>query len=140
MKFLIKAAFWLTIVLILLPGGEKQSNSPAPQVGAADAVTAAGAAVADMRQFCSRQPEACTIGSQAAVALGQKAQTGAKMLYEFLTDRLSPQETGSVNATKTSQGSASGGASLPSQHTLTPSDLAPTWRGPEARREAKRPA
>ena len=80
MKFLIKAAFWLTIVLILLPSGEKQSTSPAPEVGAADAVTAAGAAVADIRQFCSRQPEACTIGSQAAVALGQTAQTGAQML------------------------------------------------------------
>jgi hypothetical protein len=140
MKFLFKAAFWLTIVVLLLPADEKHAGASAPQVGATEAVSAAGAAVSDMRQFCTRQPDACTVGSQAAVVLGHKAQAGAKMLYDFLSDRLGPQETGSVAATKTSERPAAGGANPASQHTLTPSDVAPAWRGPEPRREAKRPA
>jgi hypothetical protein len=136
MRFLIKAAFWLTIVALLLPGNEKQSTASEPYVGATEAVTAAGAAVSDMRQFCARQPDACTVGSHAAAALGQKAQSGAKRLYEFLHDRLGPNETGSVAATAPERPAAS----APSQHTLTPSDLAPTWRGPEPRRDPRRPA
>src|SRR5262245_9203896 len=124
MKFLLKAAFWLTIVVMLLPGDEKQTNSQASQVGATEAVSAAGAAVSDMRQFCTRQPEACMVGAQAAVALGQKAQAGAKMLYEFLNDRLGPQETGAVTGARAPERSA-GSANPSSQHTLTPGDLAP---------------
>jgi len=139
MKFLFKAAFWLTIVVMLLPGGEKPANPQVSQVGATDAMSAAGAAVSDMRQFCTRQPEACTIGAQAAVALGQKAQAGAKMLYDFLNDRLGPQETGTVTGAKAPERPAAG-ASPPSQHTLTPGDLAPAWRGPDPRRETKHPA
>ena len=97
MRFLLKAAFWLTIVALFLPAGENAKSS-APQVGASEAISAAGAAVADARQFCSRQPDVCVVGSQAASVLGQKAQNGAKMLYEFLSDRLGPDETGSVPA------------------------------------------
>ena len=67
-----------------------------PTIETAEAVSAASAAVSDMRQFCARQPEACSVGSQAAVAFGYKAQAGAKMLYDFLTEALAPRETGSV--------------------------------------------
>jgi uncharacterized protein DUF5330 len=132
MKFLLKAAFWLSIVVMLLPSGEK--SPPARQVDATDAVSAASAAVSDMRQFCARQPDACEVGSQAATVFGQKAQAGAKMLYEFLNERAGPNETGSVS------GKPTGNAAHRSQHTLTPDDLAPAWRGPEARRDGKRPA
>ena len=135
MKFLIKAAFWLAIVVMLLPSGEKRA-APAPEVGATEAVSAATSAMSDMRQFCARQPDACTVGSQAAVAFGQKAQAGAKMLYEFLNDKLGPNETGSVGKPA---GRPAGGAQ-PSQHTLTPGDLNPAWRGPEPRKDPKRPA
>ena len=89
MFFLIRAAFWLSIVIILLPTGSQQPKS-VPALKPAEAVSAASAAVSDMRQFCARQPEACTVGSQAAVAFGYKAQAGAKMLYDFLTDALAP--------------------------------------------------
>jgi Family of unknown function (DUF5330) len=129
-RFLLKAAFWLTIVVMFLPAGE--STPSAPQVGASEAISAASAAVSDARQFCSRQPDACAVGSQAATVLGQKAQNGAKMLYEFLSDRLAPDETGSVSAENADR---SAGAPS-SQHTLTPADQAPVWRGPEPRKDA----
>jgi len=124
MFFLIRVAFWLSIVIILLPTGSKQPKS-VPTVETAEAVSAASAAVSDMRQFCARQPEACTVGSQAAVAFGYKAQAGAKMLYDFLTDALAPTETGSV-----ASGTRKRETSAQSQDTLLPTDLTPAWRSP----------
>jgi hypothetical protein len=125
MFFLIRAAFWLSIVIILLPTGSQQPKST-PTLETAEAVSAASAAVSDMRQFCSRQPDACTVGSQAAVAFGYKAQAGAKMLYEFLTDALAPSETGSVVPATARKRDVTAN----SQDTLLPKDLAPSWRGP----------
>lgn len=135
MRFLFKAAFWLTIVILLLPASEQRPTASTPKVGASEAVSAATAAVSDMRQFCARQPDACAVGSHAAAAFGQKAQTGAKMLYEFLSDRAGPNETGSL-AAKPAGHPTAGSPAQPSQHTLTPADLTPAWRGPEPRKEA----
>ena len=125
MFFLIRAAFWLSIVILLLPTGSQQQKS-VPTIETAEAVSAASAAVSDMRQFCARQPEACTVGSQAAVAFGYKAQAGAKMLYDFLTDALAPTETGSI----TPAGAHKREATAKSRDTLLPGDIAPVWRGP----------
>lgn len=140
MMFLLRAAFWLTVVALLLPTGRSQPTSPAPQVGAIEAASAAGAAVSDMSQFCARQPNACAVGSQAAVAVGQRAQAGAKMLYEYLTDQRGDND-GATPPAKTPDRAAKVPAK-PSQHTLTPTDVAPAYRGPEPRKEAhaKRPA
>jgi len=134
MFFLIRMAFWLSVVLVLLPsGGAKQTAAaPGAEIGAAGAVSAASATVADMRHFCTRQPEACALGSQAAVAFGQRAQAGAKMVYELINERTAPRETGSI-ATKGIKPTVTL-AAKPSQNTLTPADLAPAWRG--AHREA----
>src|SRR5271154_6368633 len=96
MFFLLRMTFWLGLVLILLPSGSSQQAPPASEVGATDAISAASATVGDLRQFCSRQPDACTVGSHVATQLGYKAQAGAKMLYEFLTEALAPKETGSL--------------------------------------------
>ena len=144
MRFLLRMAFWLGVVLVLLPSGGSQP-APKSDVSTGEAISAAKAAVADARQFCERQPEACTVGSQAAVAIGHRAQAGAKMLYEFLNDQLGPNDaTGVVT---TARATRPGEAvplpvARPSQNTLTPADLAPVWRGPQPRREARseRPA
>ena len=95
MRFLLRMAFWLGVVLVLLPSGGSQP-APKVEVSAGEAISAAKAAVADMRQFCERQREACAVGSQAAVALGQRAQAGAKMLYEFLNEQLGRTRPGST--------------------------------------------
>jgi Family of unknown function (DUF5330) len=125
MRFLVRMAFWLTVVLVLLPIG---GSGPAPKlnINPIDAMSAAQATVTDMRSFCGRQPEACTVGSQAAVAIGHRAQAGAKMLYEYLSEHFGPNETGTVanaNGKKT--------VVRPSQHTLLQADLVPAWRGPQ---------
>jgi uncharacterized protein DUF5330 len=133
MFFLLRVAFWLTIVLALLPSGGAQQSAQA-KVGPTDAVVAAGAAVSDMSSFCDRQPEACVVGANAAVAIGQRAQAGAKMVYEFLNDH-APRgnETGSVSKPKAGPKIAAARtvpASAGSQSTLKDSDLDPAWQGP----------
>jgi hypothetical protein len=153
MRFLFRMTFWLGLVVVLLPRSESQPASNA-QISATDAMSAATATVGDMRQFCERQPEACTIGSQAAVAIEDRAKAGAKRLYDMFNDRLSASESDKA-VTATSARSAKTvplPAARPSQHaaqtrngrpdtsatqnTLRPADLAPAWRGPSRERPA----
>src|SRR5580704_5581717 len=149
MFFLLRMAFWLGLVLILLPSGSTVQAPPASEVGASDAISAASATVGDMRQFCTRQPDACTVGSHVATQLGYKAQAGAKMLYEFLSDSMATKDGGKNGGSPTGTVSHFGKADLDkpamdpaafnraSQNTLSSTDLAPAWRGP-ARKDAKR--
>lgn len=130
MFFLLRTTFWLGMVLVLLPSGFYQDKDAAPQIGAADAIGAATAAVSDMSGFCARQPEACEIGGQAAVALGQRAQAGMRFLYDTLHDKMAPAQTGSIR-----------GESLPgSKDTLTEADREWQWRAPLPRRDPRKPA
>ena len=143
MFFLLRMAFWLGLVLVLLPSGSVQPDASRTEVGPSEALSAASATVGDLRGFCTRQPDACTVGSQVATAIGYKAQAGAKMLYDFLSEALASRETGSLT-NGTPRGGSSAKAtpekSVPertSQNTLTPADLAPAWRGPAPRKDSK---
>ncbi len=136
MFFLLRMTFWLGLVLILLPTGSTQRTAPNSDVSASEAISAASATVGDLRGFCARQPDACTVGSQVATAIGYKAQAGAKMLYDVLSEALAPRETGSIAGVSPRHASGAKTASekspveRTSQSTLTPADLAPAWRGP----------
>lgn len=123
MFFLLRMTFWLGLVCVLLPGSG--SDAPAAKIDPASAVTAAGAAVSDMRSFCERQPQACEVGGQVAVAIGHKAEAGARTIYEFVSTKINdkaPEQT-------------------PDKGTLTAADMAPAWRAPPVplppRREAR---
>ncbi len=87
MRFLLRITFWLGLVLVLLPRDKTPESGKLPQIGAADAVQAATAAVSDMTQFCKRQPAACEVGGQAATIIGQRAQDGAKKIYQIINDK-----------------------------------------------------
>lgn len=140
MGFLLRMAFWLTIVLALLPSGGSQPT-PKLDVSATDAMSAAKATVTDMGSFCERQPDACSVGSQTAVAIGQRAQAGAKMLYEYFKGHSGAREGDHAENAVTGKTTPTPPA-RPAQQTLSPADLAPAWRGPPPRKEARgdRPA
>ena len=87
MRFLLRITFWLGLVLVLLPRDKTPESEKLPQIGAADAVQAATAAVSDMTQFCKRQPAACEVGGQAATIIGQRAQDGARKIYQIINDK-----------------------------------------------------
>lgn len=120
MFFLLRMAFWLGLVLVLLPRDQTPESAKLPQVGATDAISAATAAVSDMSQFCSRQPAACEVGDHAATVIGHRAQDGARKLYKIITDKKSSDETGSIDA----EPKANSGT----QNTLTSDDLRIEWQ------------
>jgi hypothetical protein len=134
MFFLLRVAFWLTIVLALLPSGGAQRSAQAsaqPKVGPTEAVVAAGAAVSDMGSFCERQPDACVVGAQAAVAIGQRAQAGAKMLYDLFNEHSGPTETGSIPGAQTEPAVVT--TPRTATGTLILSDRTPSGRSAERR-------
>jgi Family of unknown function (DUF5330) len=126
MFFLLRMTFWLGLVLVLLPREKTPEADKLPQIGASEAVSAATAAVSDMSQFCKRQPAACEVGGQAATAIGQRAQEGARKLYHIITDKKSPDHTGSIGGAN--EADASPAAAAP-RDTLTPEDMVAEWRG-----------
>ena len=123
MWFLLRMTFWLGIVLILLPsiGSEPLPKS---QVGTSEALWAAKVAAADIQQFCERRREACVVGSEATVILGQRAQVGAKMLYTFLNEQVRSNKSGSTPTTA----HVPMPPVKPPPQTLRPADLVPPWR------------
>jgi hypothetical protein len=125
MFFLLRMAFWLGLVLVLLPRDKSPDQDKLPQVGASEAVSAATAAVSDMSQFCKRQPQACEVGGQAATVIGHRAQAGARKLYQIITDKKPPDRTGSIDGTENT-------AEASPRDTLTPDDLVAEWRAPPA--------
>jgi hypothetical protein len=131
MFFLLRMAFWLGLVLVLLPREKTPESDKLPQIGATEAVTAATAAVSDMSQFCKRQPAACEVGGQAATILGQRAQEGANKIYHIITDKTdkkppnitdkkAPDHTGSIGEPEAAPTDAV-------KDTLTPDDLMAEW-------------
>src|SRR5215470_11998364 len=114
MFFLLRMAFWLCVVCMLLPSGGK-TKSPEAQIDASEAVSLASTAVSDVRGFCERHPDACVTGGKVAVALGHKAEAGARTLYDF------------VNRLREKSGEK---AKPGSEATLTPADMAPGWHAP----------
>jgi hypothetical protein len=125
MFFLLRMAFWLGVVCILLPTGGSKSGSNAP-IDATQAVTLASAAVSDMSGFCNRQPDACKVGGQVAVALGRKAEAGARKIFEFVTAKMSETSAEKTAAQPTAKVVT---VSTVDHGTLKSSDLALPWHG-----------
>jgi len=146
MFFLLRVTFWLGLVLVLLPFGSAQRSSTGGEVSTSEAISAASATVGDLRGFCERQPDACTVGSQVATTIGYRAQAGAKILYDVLSEAMAPRDTGALgNSGNRHTGGSKGTpdkstAERNSQSTLTPADLAPAWRAPAPRKDAKHAA
>lgn len=121
MFFLIRMAFWLGLVLVLLPRDSTPESDKLPQVGASQAISAATAAVSDMTQFCTRQPAACEVGGQAASVIGQRAQDGARKIYHIIVDKRSSDQTGSIGTIERTDADRAG-------NTLTAEDLRAEWQ------------
>jgi len=135
MLFLLRMAFWLGVVLVLLPTGGTQRAPASGEVNASDAISAASATVHDLKGFCGREPNACAVGSELATTIGYRAQAGAKMLYQLLTEALESHDAAAPVAGETKpQPAAPSLQRASSENTLTPADLAPAWHGPPLRK------
>jgi hypothetical protein len=140
MFFLLRMAFWLCVVLVLLPSGGPQRSPSTPTVNATAALSAASATVDDLRGFCTRQPSACSVGSQLASVMSERAQAGAKMLYGLLAESWAPRTTGALGGEERRSGVRKSALEPSSPDTLTPADRDPAWRSPPTGQVAKHPA
>jgi hypothetical protein len=105
--FLLRSAFWLTIVILLIPA-DPQSGE-APRVTVVNALMAARATVADLSGFCNRNPDVCITGGAAIDVFAEKAGNGVEMIYRYLDD--------------------AGAEPARDSGTLTTDDLALPWQG-----------
>lgn len=137
MFFLLRMAFWLAVVLMLLPSitGIQPSQTQAPTASQAAgspvdpvrALSAASSAVSDASGFCERQPQACAIGGEILNQLGTRAEAGAQLLLGYIGDQIADQK----------RRAAERAAANPAGDTLTAHDLSPAWQGEaDARIEA----
>ena len=137
MFFLLRMAFWLGVVCVLLPGSG--AKSPDAQIDATQAMTLAGAAVSDARGFCERQPDACKVGGKVAVALGHKAEAGARTIYDFVTTKLNEPSASKTPVAKPEAKVVP--VSNVDHGTLTQQDLTTPWHGrvplPPVRRDVR---
>ena len=133
MLFLIRTAFWLMIIVLLLPTDDKQRS---------EVYGTAQAAVNDVASFCDRNPETCARGKDAFGVFVQKAEFGARMLMGFIKEQTGTGEAASdasvsdESATSDASVSASGVAPASwdngtSQDTLNPEDREAAWGGPD---------
>jgi uncharacterized protein DUF5330 len=145
MMFLIRTAFWLMILVLLLPTDQQQQS---------EVYGTAQAAVKDVSGFCSRNPGVCNTGKDAFDVFVQKAQFGAELIMGFIREQTggaaSGSETPSVDGTPAADNASAENANVAqagigpwtvtpepanveainSQNTLNPDDLAPAWSGP----------
>jgi len=127
MLFLIRTAFWLMIIVLLLPTDQQQRS---------EVYGTAQAAVNDVASFCDRNPETCARGKDAFSVFVQKAQFGARMIMDLINDRTAPSDEATPSQdTRSSQVSsmvepASFDMSA-SQDTLNPEDREEAWSGPD---------
>jgi hypothetical protein len=140
MFFLLRLLFWLGGVCVLLPSNSTTAT-PDSGISAGQAVSIAGAAVTDMRGFCARQPDACKAGGKVAVAIGHKAEAGARTIFDFVTAKLAKRPAEKTTKVATVRP----GGEIEAHGTLTSADLVPAWHAavplpPRRETRASRPA
>jgi hypothetical protein len=133
MLFLLRTAFWLMIIVLLLPTDERQRS---------EVYGTAQAAVNDIATFCDRNPETCAKGKDAFGVLVQKAQFGARMLMDLINGTKSAGDAagGTLTQDPEQYPEQDSGTNFPyepsrlgsdgSQDTLNPDDRDEAWGGP----------
>ncbi|OHV85675.1 DUF5330 domain-containing protein [Ensifer sp. LCM 4579] len=87
MWFLVKATFWFSLVLVLLPFLDPSSSTKldqGPTIEIGDTFSAANEAIRYISAICAEKPDVCAKGAETFVALGHRAREGARIAYEFL--------------------------------------------------------
>lgn len=97
MFFLIRMAFWFSLVLLALPLGPDGEHG-APGVNPIQAFFAAKEAVDDMAGMCERKPGVCEVGKAAMQTIGVRAKETARIAYGMLEENAAPTPSDEVGA------------------------------------------
>lgn len=115
---MIRTAFWLSLLILLLPTNEQDQRVV---YGNAEA------AVRDLSTFCARNPDVCDASKDAAATFSKKAQFGAKMVMDFFQEASSKS---SLDANTERGNRRPSFFRRDAQNTLTDEDLRPSWSVP----------
>ncbi|HSO48246.1 MAG TPA: DUF5330 domain-containing protein [Rhizobiaceae bacterium] len=85
--FLIRAVFWLTLVIAFIPANPEDLDEGQRAVSTGETMVAAQALLADLAQFCERNEEACVTGKELFAQFGAKAKAGAHGLFDYLGEQ-----------------------------------------------------
>lgn len=96
MGFLVRMAFWFSLVLLVLPLDTGESTSDAPTVGAIQAFLAAREAIGDVTGICERKPEVCEVGKSAIHTVGVRAREAARIAFEMLDENFGEPDTATM--------------------------------------------
>jgi hypothetical protein len=119
--FLIRAAFWVGVIVLLLPSDERQQE----RLYAAAVATYERAAT-----FCDRNPKVCETGGELWATFLKKAEFGARLAINLASSGSRAAEEGAPLPPAALRGEPAPRLSPTLSHgTLTPTDLAPPWRG-----------
>ncbi|WP_321505203.1 DUF5330 domain-containing protein [Breoghania sp.] len=138
MFFILRTAFWLSLVILLIPADASTVDEDQTHISTFQAIGAAQETYSDMVRFCERNRTACETGSAALEIFSAKARTGARMIYEYLgPDSGASEDTSTVAeaAPHITTGSIKPGEETVSAYpatpvntgTLTARDMAPAW-------------
>jgi len=103
MGFLIRMAFWFSLVLLALPLGVGPGENGQQSVGPIQALFAAREAVGDIAGLCERKPDVCETGKSAMYTITVRAKETAKIAAAMIDDQQSGQA--SAPETKVADGS-----------------------------------
>lgn len=86
MGFLIRTAFWFSLVLLFIPFEVADGDGRVDTVGPIQAFFAAKGAVDDIAGMCERKPDVCDTGRSALQTIGLKARETARIAYAWIED------------------------------------------------------
>lgn len=116
MGFLIRMAFWFSLVLLALPldtGTNGQSISPI------QAFFAAREAVDDVSGICERKPDVCEVGKAAMQTIGARARETARIAYEMLEENGKPAPADDIGALIATEGETASPTAEPTDSAAT---------------------
>lgn len=126
--FLIRTAFWLSLLILLLPTGEQPgSTDKSASLGVGDMYGAAEATYSDLSSFCERNPKVCDNGRNAWDTFEKKAKYGAQMVYRYLRESTPGPEAPNGAEQRLARPVE---ADSPAAGNLTDDDLIPVWVDP----------
>ncbi|PTE09411.1 DUF5330 domain-containing protein [Mesorhizobium helmanticense] len=93
MSFLIRMAFWFSLVLLALPLSVGTDDAGHQAVGPLQALFAAREAVGDIAGICERKPDVCETGKSAMQTITARAKETAKIAAAMLDDKQTEGQT-----------------------------------------------
>jgi hypothetical protein len=86
MGFLIRMAFWFSLVLLVLPLDIGTDEQTGESVSPLQAFFAAREAVVDVAAICERKPDVCETGKAALHTIGARAREGVRIAAGMLDE------------------------------------------------------